>query len=107
MAYMMYTTVPVAVVMAERSLSKPKLIKNLIPISKSKGSLIDCFAMLSASVENEPAKNSDFRKVIQQLPLFSAKARRKISSSQPLARKSGSLILVSLNILCFISLCLL
>ena len=68
----MYKTVPVTVVMAERLFSKLKLIKNFLQSSMSQKRLSG-LALLS--IENEGAKNLDFRKVIQQFA--SAKARRK------------------------------
>ena len=71
-AYIMYMTVSVTVARAERSFSKLKLIKNFLRISMSKERLSG-LALLS--MENEQAKNLDFRKVIQQFA--SAKARRK------------------------------
>ena len=71
-AYMMYITVPVTVAMAERSLSKLKLIKNFLRSSMSQERLSG-LALLS--IKNERAKNFYFRKVIQQFA--SAKARRK------------------------------
>ena len=67
--YMMYMTVPVTLTTAERSFSKLKLIKNF----SSKLHVPREMALLS--IENEQAKNFDFRKVIQQLA--SVKARRK------------------------------
>ena len=71
-AYMMYMAVPVTVATAERSFSKLKLIKNFLqsPMSQER---LSGLALLS--IENERAKNLDFRKVIQQFA--SAKARRK------------------------------
>ena len=71
-AYMMYMTVPVTVATAERSFSKLKLIKNFLRSSMSQERL-GSLALLS--IENEQAKNLDFRKVIQQFA--SAKVRRK------------------------------
>ena len=62
-AYMMYMTVPVTVATTERSFSKLKLIKILLQNSMSQERLSD-LALLS--IENERAKNLDFRKVIQQ-----------------------------------------
>ena len=62
-AYMMYMTVPVTVARAERTFSKLKLIKNFLRSSMSQEKLRD-LALLS--IENERAKNLDFRKVIQQ-----------------------------------------
>ena len=69
-AYMMYTTVPVTV--ATGSFSKLKLIKIFCRSSMFQERL-NGLALLS--IENEQAKNLDFRKVIQQFA--SAKARRK------------------------------
>ena len=71
-AYMMYMTVPVTVATAERSFFKLKLIKNFLRSSMSQERLSD-LALLT--IENERAKNLDFRKVVQQFA--SAKARRK------------------------------
>ena len=71
-AYIMYMKVPVTIATAERSFSKLKLIKNFLPSSISQDKLRG-LALLS--IENERAKNLDFRKVIQQFA--SAKARRK------------------------------
>ena len=71
-AYMMYMTVLVTVVTAERSFSKLKLIKNFLRRSMSQKRLSD-LALLA--IENKRAKSLDFRKVIQQLA--SAKARQK------------------------------
>ena len=71
-AYMMYVAVPVTVATAKRSFSKLKLIKNFLQSSMSQERLSD-LALLS--IENERAKNLNFRKVIQQFA--SAKARRK------------------------------
>ena len=71
-AYMMYITVPVTVTTAERSFSKLKLIINFLRSSMSKESLS---GLVLLSIENERAKNLDFRKVIQQFA--SAKARQK------------------------------
>ena len=71
-AYMMYMTVPLTVATAERSFSKLKLIKNFLRSFMSQERLSG-LALLS--IENERAKNLDFRKVIQQFA--SAKARRK------------------------------
>ena len=71
-AYIMYMTVSVTVARAERYFSKLKLIKNFLRISMSKERLSG-LALLS--MENEQAKNLDFRKVIQQFA--NAKARRK------------------------------
>ena len=60
---MMYMTVPVTVATAERSFSKLKLIKNFLRSSMSQ----ERFSGLTLlSIENERAKNLDFRKVIQQ-----------------------------------------
>ena len=66
-----YITVPVTVAI-ERSFSKLKLIKNFLRSSMSPERL-SSLALLS--IENEQAKNLDFRKVIQQFA--SAKARRQ------------------------------
>ena len=71
-AYMMYMTVPVTVATAERSFFKLKLIKNFLRSSISQDRLSG-LALLS--IENKRAKNSDFRKFIQQFA--SAKAGRK------------------------------
>ena len=71
-AYMMYMTVPVTVATAERSFSKLKLIKNFLRSSMFQERLS---GLTLLSIENEQAKNLDFRKVIQQFA--SAKARRK------------------------------
>ena len=71
-AYMMCMTVPVTVATAERYFSKLKLIKNFLRSSMSQERL-NGLAVLS--IENEQAKNLDFRKVIQQFA--SAKVRRK------------------------------
>uniref|UniRef100_H2XJG8 TTF-type domain-containing protein n=1 Tax=Ciona intestinalis TaxID=7719 RepID=H2XJG8_CIOIN len=71
-AYMMYLTVPVTVATAERSFSKLKLIKNFLRSSMSQERLSGLSLL---SIENERAKNLDFRKVIQQFA--SVKARRK------------------------------
>ena len=71
-AYMMYMTEPVTVATAEKSFSKLKLNKNLLRSSMSQ-KRPSGLALLS--IENERAKNLDFRKVIQQFA--SAKARRK------------------------------
>ena len=68
----MYMTVFVSVATAERSFSKLKLIKNFLQSSMCQERLSG-LALLS--IENERAKNLDFRKVIQQFA--SAKARRK------------------------------
>ena len=68
----MYMNVAVTVAAEERSFSKLTLIKNFLQISMSQERLSD-LALLS--IENEPAKNLDFKKVIQQFA--SAKARRK------------------------------
>ena len=72
MAYIMYLTVPVTVVTAERSFSKLKLIKNYLQSFMSQERLSG-LCLLSA--ENERAKILDFGKVIQQFA--STKARRK------------------------------
>ena len=72
MAYMMYMTVPITVATAERSLSKLKLIKNFLQSFMSQERLSALALLL---IENERAKNLDFRKVIQQFA--SAKTRRK------------------------------
>ena len=66
-AYTMFMTVPVTVATAERSFSKLKLIKNFLRSSISQ-KRFSGLALLS--IENERAKNLDFRKV-------SVKARRK------------------------------
>ena len=71
-AYRMYMTVSVTVATAERSFSKLKLIKNFLRNFMSQERL-KSLALLS--IENERAKNLDFRKVIQQFA--SSKARRK------------------------------
>ena len=71
-AYMMYMTVPVTVVTAERFFPKLKLIKNFLRNSMSQERLSG-LALLS--IENKRGKNLDFRKVIHQF--VSAKARRK------------------------------
>ena len=60
-AYMMYRTVPITVATGERSFSKLKLIKNFLQSSMSQERLSG-LALLS--IENEQAKNLDFRKVI-------------------------------------------
>ena len=60
----MYMTVPVTFTTAERSFSKLKLIKNFLQSSMSQEKLRG-LALLS--IENERAKNFDFRKVIQQV----------------------------------------
>ena len=60
--YTMYITVPVTVATAERSFSKPKLIKTFLRSSMSQKL-------------RERAKNLNFREVIQQFA--SAKVRRK------------------------------
>ena len=66
-SYMMYMTVPVTVAAAERSFSGQKLSSRLhVPRERSGLALL--------SIENERAKNFDFRKVIQQFA--NAKARR-------------------------------
>ena len=75
---MMYMTVPVTVAGAERFFSKLKLIKNFL---RNFMSQMRPSGLALLSIENERAKNSDFRKIIQQFA--SAKARRKISSFQP------------------------
>ena len=67
-----YITVPVTVATIERSFSKLRLIKNFLRSSMSPERL-SSLALLS--IENEQAKNLDFRKVIQQFA--SAKARRQ------------------------------
>ena len=71
-AYMMHMTVPVIVVTAERSFSKLKLIKTFLRSSMSQERLS---SLVLLSIENEQAKNLDFRKVIQQFAI--AKAKRK------------------------------
>ena len=71
-AYMMYMTLPVTVVTAERYFSKLKLIKSFLRSSMSQERLSG-LALLW--IENGQAKNFDFRKFIQQFN--SAKARRK------------------------------
>ena len=68
----MYMIVPVTVATAERSFSKLKTIKNFLQSSMSQ-ERHSGLALLS--IENERAKNLDFRKVIQQFA--STKARRK------------------------------
>ena len=65
-------TVPVTVAREERSFSQLKLIKNFLRSSMSQERLSG-LALLS--IENERAKNLDFRKLIQQF--VSAKAKRK------------------------------
>ena len=65
-------TVPVTVATEKRSFSKLKLIKNFLRSSMSQERLRG-LALLS--IENEQAKNLDFRKVIQHFA--DAKARRK------------------------------
>ena len=77
----MYMTVPVTVAIAERYFSKLKLIKNFLRSSMSQERLSG-LALLW--IENERAKNLDFRKVIQQFA--SAKARRK-NFKFPITRK--------------------
>ena len=69
---MVNMAVHVIVATAERSFSKLKLIKNFLQSSMSQERLSD-LALLT--IENERAKNLDFRKVIQQFA--SARARRK------------------------------
>ena len=81
-AYIMYMTVPVTVATAEKSFSKVKLIKNF-PQSFISQERLSGLAPLS--IENERAKNLDFRKVIEQFA--SAKTNGKISSFQPPASK--------------------
>ena len=75
--YMMYMTILcilyITVATAERSFSKLKLIKNFLRNSMSQ-KRFSGLALLS--IENERAKNFNFRKVMQQFA--SAKARRKI-----------------------------
>ena len=71
-AYMMYMTVPVIVATAERSFSKLKLIKTFLRSSMFQERLR---SLVLLSIENEQAKNLDFRKVTQQFAI--AKARRK------------------------------
>ena len=71
-AYMMYITVPVTVATAERSFSKLKLIKYFLRSFMSQESISGLALLL---IENERAKNLDFRKVIQQFG--SAKVRGK------------------------------
>ena len=71
-AYMMYMTVPVTVATAKRSFSKLKLIKNFFRSSMSQERLSG-LALLW--IENERAKNLDFRKLILQFA--SAKAKPK------------------------------
>ena len=61
--YMMYMTVPVTVATTKRSFSKHKLNKNFLRSSMSQERLSD---LVLLSIENERAKNLDFRKVIQQ-----------------------------------------
>ena len=61
-AYMIYMTVPVAVPTAEISFSKLKLIKNFLRSSISQERFNSLALLL---IENERAKNFDFRKVIQ------------------------------------------
>ena len=61
-AYMMYITVPVTVATAERSFSKLKLIKNFLRSFMSQERLS---GLALVSIENERAKNFDFRKIIQ------------------------------------------
>ena len=61
-AYMMYMSVPVTVATAERSFSKLKLIKNFLRSSMSQERLN---GLALVSIENERAKNFDFRKIIQ------------------------------------------
>ena len=56
-------TVPVTVGTAERFFSKLKLIKKFLRSSMSQERLSDLALLL---IENEQAKNFDFRKVIQQ-----------------------------------------
>ena len=68
--YMIYITVPVTVATAESPFSKLKLIKNFLPSSMSQ-ERSNALALLL--IENEQAKNFDFRKVIQQFA--STKAR--------------------------------
>ena len=65
-------TVPATVATGEKSFSKLKLIKNFLRSSMSQERL-GGLALLS--IENNQAKNLDFRKVIQQFA--SAKTRRK------------------------------
>ena len=76
-----YPDVPVTVATAERSFSKLKLIKNFLRSSRSQERLNGLALLL---IENEQAKNFDFRKVIQQFA--SAKARRK-NFKFPITRK--------------------
>ena len=57
------------------------------------------------SIENERAKNLDFRKVIQQFA--SAKARRKNFKFPTTRKEITAAYLNNLNVLCFITLCLL
>ena len=68
----MYVTVPITVATAEKSFSKLKLIKNFLQSSMSQERLS---ALALLSIENEQAKNLDFRKVIQKFA--SAKAKQK------------------------------
>ena len=77
-AYMVYMTVLITVDTAERSFSKFKLIKNFLQSSMSQDRLSD-LALLS--IENERAKNLDFRKVIKNSLV--QKQDRKISSFPP------------------------
>ena len=100
-AYMMYMTVPVTVATAERSFSKLKLIKNFLRSSMSQERLSG-LALLS--IENEQAKNLDFRKVIQHFA--DAKVRRKNFKFPTIRKKITVAYLIGLNVLCFISLCL-
>ena len=79
-------TVPVTIAMAKTYFSKLKLIKKFLQSSMPQERLSSLALLL---IENERAKNLDFRKVIQQLESPVQKQDKKISSFQPPASKLG------------------
>ena len=85
---MMSMTVPVRVTTAERSFSKLKLIINFLGSSMSQERLSG-LALLS--IENESAKNLDFRKVIQQFASVKSKREKFQVSNHPQVNYSSLL----------------
>ena len=79
-------TVPVTIAMAKTYFSKFKLIKKFLQSSMPQERLS---GLARLSIENERAKNLDFRKVIQQLESPVQKQDKKISNFQPPASKLG------------------
>ena len=97
---MMHMRVPVTVARAECFFCKLKLIKNFLRSSMSQERLS---GLAQLSIENERAKNFDFRKAIQQFA--SAKARRKNFKFPTTHKKITVAYIIGLHVLCYISLC--